>query len=114
MTALLGLAAANQAQAHAFIDKTDPLVGGKIKEAPATVRLWYTQALEPAFSRVQVFDAAGKEVDRKDVRVDAKNPRLLAVSLPPGAGAGTYKVVWRVVSVDTHVTEGSFTFQVVP
>ena len=46
--------------------------------------------------------------------VDPENPRLLHVSLPPGLNAGTYKVVWRVVSVDTHVTEGSFTFQVVP
>jgi methionine-rich copper-binding protein CopC len=28
--------------------------------------------------------------------------------LPPG----TYRVHWRVLSVDTHTTEGSFTFQV--
>ena len=36
---------------------------------------------------------------------------LLKVSLPP-LGPGTYRVAWRVVSVDTHVTSGSFTFQV--
>ena len=111
LAALLGLAA-NQGHAHAFIDKTDPLVGGRVKQAPAEVRLWYTQGLEPAFSRVQVFDAAGKEIDKKDVRVDPKNNHLLHVSLPKGLGAGTYKVVWRVVSVDTHVTEGSFSFRV--
>ena len=112
LAALVGLAVASQAWAHAFIDKTDPLVGSEVKQAPAEVRLWYTQALEGAFSRAQVFDAAGKEVDRKDVRVDAKNPRLLVVPLTAGLGAGSYKVVWRVVSVDTHVTEGSFTFRV--
>ena len=83
-----------------------------MKQAPAEVRLWYTQGLEPSFSRLQVFDSAGKEVDKKDVRVDAQNRHLLVVSLPPGLGAGTYKVRWRVVSVDTHVTEGSFTFRV--
>jgi len=27
---------------------------------------------------------------------------------------GKYKVVWRVTSVDTHVTHGDFTFDVSP
>ena len=113
LAALLGLAALAHARAHAFLDHADPLVGHAVKAAPAEVRLWYTQGLEPAFSRVQVFDAAGKEVDKKDVHVDAKNDHLLLVSLP-ALGMGVYKVVWRVVSVDTHRTEGSFTFRVEP
>jgi methionine-rich copper-binding protein CopC len=29
-----------------------------------------------------------------------------------GLGAGTYKVNWRVLSVDTHRSEGNFTFSV--
>ena len=114
LTALVSLAAISHAWAHAFIDHTDPVVGGAVKQAPAEVRLWYTQGLEPAFSRVQVFDAAGKEIDKKDVHLDPKNNHLMIVSLPAGLGAGTYKVVWRVVSVDTHTTEGSFKFQVEP
>jgi len=28
--------------------------------------------------------------------------------------AGTYKVIWRVLSVDTHRTQGDFTFRVGP
>jgi methionine-rich copper-binding protein CopC len=31
-------------------------------------------------------------------------------ALPPG----TYKVIWRVLSVDTHRTQGSFSFSVGP
>jgi hypothetical protein len=27
---------------------------------------------------------------------------------------GTYRVSWRVVSVDTHPTEGNFTFTIKP
>ena len=38
---------------------------------------------------------------------------VLLVSLPQLA-PGTYKVTWRVLSVDTHVTEGDFTFDVAP
>ena len=114
LVGLVSFATMNHARAHAFIDHTNPVVGSTVKQAPAEVRLLYTQGLEPAFSRVQVFDASGKEVDKKDVHLDPKNNHLLIVSLPPGLGAGKYKVVWRVVSVDTHPTEGSFTFVVAP
>ena len=114
LATLASLATVSPARAHAFIDHTEPLVGGTVKQAPTEVRLWYTQGLEPAFSRVQVFDAAGKEVDKKDIHLDPKNNHLMIVSLPAGLGAGTYKVVWRVVSVDTHTTEGAFKFQVQP
>ena len=114
MAAVTCLAALSQAWAHAFIARTDPVVGSTVKRAPAEVRLVYTQGLEPAFSRVQVFDSAGKDVDRKDVHLDPKDDHILIVSLPAALGAGRYKVVWRVVSVDTHPTEGSFSFVVAP
>ena len=114
LTVFVNIIASNHLAAHAFIDHTDPVVGSTVKLAPVEVRLLYTQGLEPAFSRVQVFDALGKEVDKKDVRLDPKNDHLLIVSLSPNLSAGKYKVVWRVVSVDTHATEGSFTFQVAP
>jgi methionine-rich copper-binding protein CopC len=35
----------------------------------------------------------------------------MSVSLRSG-GAGTYRVNWRVLSVDTHRTDGNFTFRV--
>jgi copper resistance protein C len=37
----------------------------------------------------------------------------LEVSVPALA-PGRYRVVWRVLSLDTHVTEGDFTFDVAP
>ena len=114
LAALVSLATLSQASAHAFIDRTDPVIGSTVKAVPAEIRLAYTQGLEPKFSRVQVFDATGKEVDKKDVHLDSKNNHLMIVSLLPGLGAGKYKVVWRVVSVDTHPTEGSFSFVVAP
>jgi len=97
--------------AHAFLEHSAPPVGGKVHSAPAAVRIWFTEAIEPAFSSVQVFDATGKQVDKKDTHLDRSNRSLLQVSLPR-LGPGTYKVVWRVVSVDTHRTNGDFTFQI--
>jgi methionine-rich copper-binding protein CopC len=84
-----------------------------VHEAPRSVRLWFTEAIEPAFSRVSVVDASGKAVDAGDSHVESSDASILAVSLAVLA-PGTYRVKWRVVSVDTHVTEGDYTFDVAP
>ena len=94
------------AMAHAFLDRAVPAVGGKVHGQPAEVRLRFSQPLEGAFSNVQVFDAGGKQIDRKDKGLDAKDASVLRVSLPPLA-PGVYRVVWRVLSSDTHVDRKS-------
>ena len=98
--------------AHAFVDHAEPAVGSQIHAAPTQVKIWFTERLEPAMSKIQVFDASGLEVDKRDVKIDQSNAALLTVSLP-GLKPGKYKVVWRAVSVDTHVTTGNFTFELV-
>ena len=110
---LLMVMATREAGAHAFLDHAAPAVGSVIHGSPAQVRLWFTQELEPAFSTIQVQDRDGRRVDKQDKRVDHANPVLMQVSLPQLA-PGKYRVVWRALSVDTHVTEGDFTFDVVP
>jgi methionine-rich copper-binding protein CopC len=101
------------AGAHAFLDHATPAVGSAVRASPAQVKLWFTQKLEPAFSSVRVLDRSGKQVDKGDPVVDRADATLLRVSLPQLA-PGTYRVTWRVLSVDSHVTEGDFTFNVIP
>jgi methionine-rich copper-binding protein CopC len=96
------------AHAHAFLDHASPLVGGTVATAPREVTLWFTQSLEPAFSRAEVTDANGARVDQGNAQVSGSTMR---VGLKP-LGAGTYRVRWHVLSVDTHTTQGSFTFHV--
>jgi copper resistance protein C len=97
--------------AHAFLQGADPAVGSTVQTSPKEVRIWLTEKVEPALSTIEVFDGSGKQVDKRDVQLDRSNGALLQVSLPP-LHAGQYKVVWRVVSVDTHVTNGNFSFRV--
>jgi methionine-rich copper-binding protein CopC len=117
LSRLLALASAmmfvSLAGAHAFLDHATPAVGSAVRASPAQVKLWFTQQLEPAFSTARVSDRSGKQVDKGDPQVDRADATLLRVSLPRLA-PGTYRVTWRVLSVDTHVTEGDFTFDVVP
>jgi len=97
-----------EAVAHAFLDHAEPRVGNKVATAPREVTLWFTQKLEPAFSSMTVTNAAGQRVDTGKPRVSGNQ---MSVSVRSG-GAGTYRVNWRVLSVDTHTTDGNFTFQV--
>ena len=108
---LAALAAAPSAFAHAFLDHADPRVGSSVDHAPKQVTLWFTQELEPAFSKVKVMDANGNEIDAKDGGVDKSDRTMMHATLPALA-PGRYRVVWRVLSADTHVTKGDFTFEV--
>jgi copper resistance protein C len=100
--------ATGEASAHAFLDHAEPRVGNTVATAPREVTLWFTQKLEPAFSSIAVTNSAGQRVDTGKARVSGNQ---MSVSLRSG-GAGTYRVNWRVLSVDTHTTDGSFTFRV--
>jgi copper resistance protein C len=109
---LIFVAGSARLEAHAFLKDANPGVGSTIQTSPSEVRIRFTENIEPAVSSIQVFNTSGKEVDKRDLHLDRSDHALLHISLPPLA-AGTYKVTWRVVSVDTHVTNGDFTFRVV-
>jgi hypothetical protein len=112
-TAILIIGLPAFASAHAFLDHADPKVGSTVSASPQTVMLKFTQEVEPAFSSVKVLDSSGKQVDSQDAKVDSKDASIMTVSVP-NLPAGTYKVEWKVTSVDTHKTHGSFTFTVQP
>ena len=99
---------ASAAEAHAFLDHAEPRVGSTVPTAPRELSLTYTQNLEPAFSTVAVTDANGMRVD---LGKPSFNGTVMRVGLKP-LSPGTYRVRWHVLSVDTHTTEGNFTFHV--
>jgi methionine-rich copper-binding protein CopC len=105
---LLAVMPSTSAQAHAFLDHAEPRVGSTVPTAPRELALFYTQNLEPAFSSVEVSDANGARVDLGKPTISASTMRVGLKPLPPG----TYRVRWHVLSVDTHTTQGSFTFHV--
>ena len=111
LAAAMALAVPAVAGAHAFLDHAEPRVGSTVDASPPRVAVHFTQSVEPAFSTVHVLDASGNAVDQADVQVDPKDPATLTVGVPK-LPAGTYKVEWKVTSVDTHRTHGTFEFTV--
>ncbi|WP_245315790.1 copper resistance CopC family protein [Bradyrhizobium neotropicale] len=110
MVLFLASVMSGEACAHAFLDHAEPRVGNTVASPPRDVTLWFTQKLEAAFSSITVTGPSGQRVDAGKPRVSGDR---MSISLKP-AGAGTYHVNWRVLSVDAHTTDGSFTFQVGP
>lgn len=99
------------AKAHAMLDHAVPAVGSTVS-APKAVVLTFSEGVEPAFSHIEVTDSKGRRVDGgKASSGSAKNELRTALK---GAGPGHYTVKWSVLSVDSHKTSGSFSFQVNP
>ncbi len=105
---LMGRAAA----ADAFLDRASPAVGSEVSVSPPVLNLRYTEPVEPLFSSVQVTDAAGVRGD-EGPGIPLDDGRGLSGKLKPFP-PGDYHVAWHVTSVDTHKTEGHFTFTVKP
>ncbi|MFI4936612.1 MAG: copper resistance protein CopC [Caulobacterales bacterium] len=100
------------AQAHAFLDHASPAVGSTLTTSPVEIRLWFTEAVSPLFSSFSLLDGAGRPVSADRPRLDPADPREFVLALPHALPPGRYQVRWRVVSVDTHVTQGDFRFEI--
>ncbi|MGH3579779.1 MAG: copper resistance CopC family protein [Mycobacterium sp.] len=110
---LILLAGVGSALAHAHLSRSEPVGGRMLHAAPREVRIWFSEALEPKVSSIEVLNARGERVSLGDAEVDADDPTQLFVKLAP-IGPGSYRVRWRATSADTHVTRGAFMFAIGP
>ena len=101
---------ATQGLAHAFLQRAAPGAGAKLSAAPKTVALTFSEKLEPAFSGVAVTDMAGRSVVSAPAVIAGTSMVARLGLLKPGS----YRVTWHAVSVDTHRTEGAYSFMVKP
>jgi methionine-rich copper-binding protein CopC len=119
LTIILGAAfacalAATSAFAHAFLDHAVPGVGATVSGSPSELKPTFSQSLAPAFASVQIATEGGAPVPAGKATPDPADPATLHVRLGQPLKPGAYKVTWHVVSVDTHRTEGTYTFKVAP
>jgi len=108
---ILALAFPSLAQGHAFPVRSEPRVGWTVAVSPTKVTIWFDGELEPVFSTITVYNSAKQQVDKGNSRVNGPDASVLEVDLTPLA-SGTYHVFWKALSIDTHVTQGDFTFAV--
>jgi copper resistance protein C len=100
------------ASAHAFLDHGVPGVGMTVSGPVRELRLYYTQGVVTAFSAVSVSTSAGGAIPASRPVNDPSDQQTVIVRLGRALGPGSYTVNWRVLSVDTHTTTGTFHFTV--
>ena len=107
---LLLAATAGTAAGHATLVRSDPPAGGTVEEAPAAVRLVFSEPVQLlAPEDVDVVDEDGEPVSSAGGRV-AADRRVIEVPLQPGLPDGTYTVFYRVIGADSHVIPSLFPF----
>jgi len=102
-----------QADAHAHLVAATPPVGGVVPSVEE-IRLTFSEGVEIPFSTIKLANAAGEPLSTPSATTDPQDGHILRLLLPKTLAAGTYKLSWSVVSVDTHRTSGSFSFSVRP
>ena len=101
------LFSAAPAFAHDVAESTSPANGSAVANVPDSVSVTFNNRPLLLGSQIQVNDASGRNwADGSVEIVDT----VVSQKLRPGAPAGTFTVVWRVVSSDSHPIEGTFTF----
>ena len=113
VTAVFMLCAPTVASAHSMLDRANPMVGSTVRAAPAAISLRFSEPIEPALCTISLTRSDGAVVPLAPLVASERGVVLSAVirgAMAPSA----YRVHWRVVSVDTHVTEGDFSFRIAP
>jgi copper transport protein len=99
--------------ALANLEHAEPSPGSALEQAPRQLRLLFSEATDGSFSRVQVLNANGEQIDRGDSRVALDDPRAMLVSLRDDLSPGVYTVAWRTLSaVDGHTVNGAYPLMV--
>jgi copper resistance protein C len=107
------LALAASAEAHALLEHARPAAGAVLNTAPSELRLSFSERVEPALCSVALADEAGHALALA-APVATAGARTLVARIDTTLAPGLYRVRWRAVSVDTHVTEGAFSFRIAP
>ena len=100
--------------AHAFLDEATPKVGATVATAPPEITILFTQGVEPAFSTIALAGPNGQPVKLGPVGLDPADRQRLRAPLVAPLPPGHYEVRWSVISVDTHHTDGHYSFDYAP
>lgn len=111
LVVLLLVIPAVPALAHATLLQTTPGDSSVVGSSPAEVTLRFDQPVSTAAGAVKVLSPDGSRVDTGAVTLRDGN-RTVAESLHGDLDPGTYTVLWRVISADTHTVFGAETFSV--
>ena len=103
--------ASGSALAHPGLVSSSPRAGELVEKVPKTIRLSFSEPVEPSFTSIQLTDPSGRELAVQPAQAEGNDPRLVSSPLT-AATPGTYKARWSALGRDGHRVKGEFTFSV--
>ena len=95
--------------AHGYVVRAIPADRSTLQRPPTRLQYWFSEALEPRFSTLNLRDSSGDIIASGGV--DAARPSLLALQVPPDLADGAYIVELRpAFASDGHVVAESRVF----
>ena len=136
--ALVSLVLAGVAFAHSYLSSSSILANSILKSSPERVTLEFSEPLEINFSTFKVYKLETKTTDPEKLKLEAQasvdrvmtlkndgssrsddgletsssEAALVKLKLKPKLKAGIYVLMYRVLSVDTHITQDFLTFTI--
>lgn len=109
---VMGMMGANSAFAHAHLLTAAPAAESKLSVAPVILDLQFSEGIEVSLSHVTLTDSHNKKIKLGKVATVDKDKKHIQVAINADLKPGHYVVEWRVVSVDSHKTNGKWSFDV--
>lgn len=101
---------ASTAFAHAHLEQATPAADSSASDVKV-LRLQFSEGVEQAFTKVAVSHD-GAPVALSSVKTEPADKKVLIVTPEQPLASGQYEVKWNAVSVDTHKSNGEYSFTV--
>ena len=122
--------------AHSSLESSTPADDSTVKKAPTEISLTFSEEIEPNFSTFVVYPLGqGEDHEALEEKADAllvqvlstpdgkeldapllteKASATVTLALPKDLKPGSYAVMWRALSVDTHTVQDLMVFTYQP
>lgn len=94
--------------AHVGILNSNPAKNAFVSSAPEKVTIKFGGVLEPAFSKVEVFDQNDKKVSGKTIFLNSN--KVMESELDDDLPLGMYTVKVKCMSLDGHIIKDEYSF----
>ena len=102
--------AAAPASAHASLVASSPDSGSVVQQRPTQVRLTFSEPVEAERGALVVTAPDGTPLAGVRPSIDPKDRTTVVAALPRLLAPGTYRVTYRVLSIDGHPVGGEIRF----
>jgi copper transport protein len=111
IAAIVLVATASAASAHAVLEGTNPGPNTNVATSPKVITLRFSEHVDARSDAIRLFDGNLNQLDVGPTKHIAGKGNEITATMSK-VPKGLYTVAWRAISADSHPVQGAFTFGV--